>query len=352
DIKGAFIRGQFDVTGRVKSGVANVLAVKITPPPHPGIAHEESLTAGVGENGGMMALDGPTFIASEGWDWIPSVRDRNTGLWQDVTLLATGDARIGDAQVVTTLPRADNSQADVEITVPIENLGDRPARVTVDAAFDDVRVEKTVLVAPGVGEVRFTPAEFPALSVRDPRLWWPNGYGEPALHGLTLTTSVDGQASDRRQLRFGMRQITYELSLMNPSGHLRRVEVDVARARQLGQDVTDGSHDGLRKVPDGWATSLTAVGDTSPAVRDVPETGLSPFLVIKVNGRRIAARGGNWGTDDWRKRVERERLEPYFRLHRDANLNTIRNWVGQNTEEVFFDLADEYGLLVMNDFWA
>ena len=56
--------------------------------------------------------------------------------------------------------------------------------------------------------------------------------------------------------------------------------------------------------------------------------------------------------DDLLKRVSRERLEPYFRLHHDAHLNIIRNWVGQNTEEVFFDLADEYGLLVWNDFWA
>jgi hypothetical protein len=77
--------------------VANALAVKVSPPPHPGLAHEESLTAGVGENGGMMALDGPTFIASEGWDWIPSVRDRNTGLWQDVVLRSTGPARLGDS---------------------------------------------------------------------------------------------------------------------------------------------------------------------------------------------------------------------------------------------------------------
>jgi beta-galactosidase/beta-glucuronidase len=56
--------------------------------------------------------------------------------------------------------------------------------------------------------------------------------------------------------------------------------------------------------------------------------------------------------DDMLKRVSRERLEPFFRLHRDANLNIIRNWVGQSTEEVFFELADEYGLLVWNDFWA
>jgi len=47
----------------------------------------------------------------------------------------------------------------------------------------------------------------------------------------------------------------------------------------------------------------------------------------------------------------RERLEPYFQLHRNAHLNIIRNWLGQDTEEVFYDLADEYGLLILNDFW-
>ncbi|MGR4862762.1 glycosyl hydrolase 2 galactose-binding domain-containing protein [Caulobacter sp. LARHSG274] len=352
DIEGAFVRGRFDVTGRLKPGARNAVAVKISPPPHPGLAHEESLTAGVGENGGMQALDGPTFIASEGWDWIPSVRDRNTGLWQDVVLRSTGAARLGDSHVVTTLPRADNSQADVEITAPVENLSDAPVQVTVRAAFDDVAVEKTATLAPGAGEVRFSPAEFPQLSVRNPKLWWPNGYGEPALHKLALTTLVDGQVSDRQDSRFGMRQMTYELSLMDSDGDLRRVEVDFAKARQLGQDITDGSHEGVRKVADGWATSLTKVGETSPAVRDVPDTGLTPYLVLKVNGVKIAARGGNWGTDDWRKRVSRQRLEPYFRLHRDAHLNIIRNWVGQNTEDVFYDLADEYGLLVLNDFWA
>jgi hypothetical protein len=56
--------------------------------------------------------------------------------------------------------------------------------------------------------------------------------------------------------------------------------------------------------------------------------------------------------DDSRKRISRTRLEPYFRLHRAANLNIIRNWLGQNTEDVFYDLADEYGLLVLNDFWV
>lgn len=44
DVKGAFIRGIFNVTGKLKPGQPNVLAVRISPPPHPGIAHEESVS--------------------------------------------------------------------------------------------------------------------------------------------------------------------------------------------------------------------------------------------------------------------------------------------------------------------
>ena len=77
-ITGAFIRGVFDVTGVVKVGQMNVLAVRVSPPPHPGIPQEQSIKGGPGENGGLMCLDGPTFVATEGWDWIPAVRDRDT----------------------------------------------------------------------------------------------------------------------------------------------------------------------------------------------------------------------------------------------------------------------------------
>ena len=55
--------------------------------------------------------------------------------------------------------------------------------------------------------------------------------------------------------------------------------------------------------------------------------------------------------DDGMKRVSREHLEPYFRLHKEANFNMIRNWTGESTEEVFYQLCDEYGMLVFNDFW-
>src|SRR6202044_1124022 len=97
--------------------------------------------------------------------------------------------------------------------------------------------------------------------------------------------------------------------------------------------------------------SLATGSELSPSIQSIAETGAGPYLVIKVNGVRIASRGGNWGMDDAMKRVWRERLEPYSRVHHDAHENIIRNWVGQSTEQSFYDLADEYGFLIWNDFW-
>lgn len=367
-IKGAFIRGVFDVTRILKSGQLNVLAVRVSPPPHPGIPQEQSIKGGPGGNGGMMCLDGPTFVATEGWDWIPAIRDRDTGIWQPVIISAGGAVNIGDPQVVTKLPLPDISSARVDITVPLENLSDKPVHGRLNAAFEKVSITKDVTLAPGSNTVKLTPAEFAQLTVQNPRLWWPNGYGKPELYHLKLTFTEDGKTSDVKQLRFGIREITYELSLLDNAGHLRRVEFDPTATGETGPQVVDVTHQGMREIPSsdpklellpdaereqvhGWVASVAHGEDASPALRTIADTQTAPYLVIKVNGVRIACRGGNWGMDDARKRVSRARLEPYFRLDRDAHLNIIRNWVGQSTEEVFYDLADEYGMLVWNDFW-
>jgi hypothetical protein len=383
-IKGAFIRGTFDVTGKLLAGKENALAVQISPPPHPGIPQEQSIAAGPGPNGGMMCLDGPTFVATEGWDWIPAIRDRDTGIWQDVTLTVTGQVKIGDPQVITSLPLPDTTRADVDIDVPLVNASGEAVHGELTAAFDRTTVAKHLTLPPGETVVHLTPAEFHQLTVSHPRLWWPNGYGKPELYQLNLKFSGDGGESDSRQLHFGIREVSYELSLLDSSGNLRRVEVFPTKAKLRGEQVVDVTHEGMREVPlplseramalkqasafaarmnpaqaekvraymmQTWVASLLPAADSSPAVRPVQDERAAPYLIIKVNGVRIAARGGNWGMDDMRKRVSRDRLEPYFRLHRDANLNIIRNWVGQNTEQVFYDLADKYGLMVWNDFW-
>jgi hypothetical protein len=249
-----------------------------------------------------------------------------------------------------SLPRTDT--ADVIIRVPVRTYGTKPVSAVIDATIGDVHVQKLAVFNPGVSQLELAPAEFPQLRFAHPRLWWPNGYGSPDLYTLTLVAQVSGLQSDAKAVRFGIRQITYELSLFDHHGSLRRVEIDPAAASVRHELLVDVSHGAIKRTANGWAESLTVAGESSPAVHDIGSTSLTPYLAIRVNGVPIAARGGSWGMDDSRKRVSREHLEPFFRLHREAHLNIIRNWLGQNTEDVFYDLADEYGLLILNDFWA
>jgi len=361
---GAFIRGKFDVSSLLVA--ENVLAVRVSPPPHPGIAHEQSIKGGPGDNGGIQVMDGPTFSATEGWDWIPGIRDRNTGIWQDVTLTATGAVEVGDLNVITTLPKPDRSEADIEIETPLTNTSNTAIEGELTATFDDVKVTKHVRLEPGDSVQRLKPEEFTQLKVQHPKLWWPNGYGDPTLHTLKVGFTQGGKLSSERQIEFGMRELSYETSLFDVTGHLRRVEVLPSRTHDEALPLINETHEGIRQIDDqtpnqgqpvpdwmrhAWVHSLEPGAVGSPSIRSVEGNWPGTDLVIKVNGVRIAARGGNWGMDDSRKRVSIEHLEPYFRLHRDAHVNMIRDWMGQDSEESFYALADKYGIMVWNDFW-
>lgn len=161
EITGAFIHGSFDVTSVVHPGQQNAIAVLIDPPPHPGIPHEQSIAGGPGENGGIMALDGPTFAATEGWDWIPGIRDRNMGLWQPVTLRGSGDITIENPAIDTTLPLPDTSRADIAIRVPLQNATNASVRGELTVSFDDVSLRVPVAVFPGWDRSHTSPGAVP-----------------------------------------------------------------------------------------------------------------------------------------------------------------------------------------------
>lgn len=350
NMKGAFIRGEFDITDIAKKGGENILAVHLFPPYNPGIPHEQSMVAGQGLNGGVLSTDGPTFISSIGWDWIPGIRDRNTGIWQDVRLKTTGSIRLGDPLVTTDILLPDTTRANITIQTNIRNSSSETVRGTLSAKIENINISLPYTLAPKEEKLLiFSPGQFKELNMNNPRLWWPNGYGKPELYELELTAKEDDKLSDARKLKFGIREMSYEL-MVNDGNKNIRVAYTPNSTVNKGKPVFDYENR-VNFTKDNQLATIAKGADTS-GLEILPDNDpIGPFFAIRVNGVRIFCRGGNWGMDDGMKRVSRERLEPYIRLHRDANFNIIRNWTGETTEEDFYALCDEYGMLVWNDFW-
>ncbi len=300
-MKGAFKRGIYDVTDLVKPGDKAAIAVLVKPQPHPGDPHEHTIADGMGLNGGVTAIDGPTFLSTIGWDWLPAIRDRNTGIWREVFLTSTGPVLVKDPLVTTDLPLPKTDSADVAIATTVENVTDAPQKGTLRAQFGDVTVEKQVeLEAKSSQKITFDAKAYPSLHLVNPKLWWPNGYGAPNLYDVKLSfvqdksgsdkSSSDKSVSDSTAFQAGVRKISYS-------------------------------------VPD------------------------SDNLTVSVNGVKVFIRGGDWGLDEGMKRIPRERLEAQIRMHQLANINLIRNWVGQSTGEDFYALCDKYGILLWDEFF-
>ncbi|HWI55749.1 MAG TPA: beta galactosidase jelly roll domain-containing protein, partial [Bacillota bacterium] len=211
-IKGAFTRGRFDVTRLVKMGGPNALAVHVLPQPHPGETHEKTVATGTGPNGGITGVDGPTFLCSIGWDWIPTIRDRDTGIWQDVTLSATGPVVVQDPFVTSDLPLPRTDTADLTVHATVSNATDTAQSGVLSGVIEGIKFQQELSLAPKEARtLTFSPANVSALHVRKPRLWWPNGYGPQNLYKLHLAFAAKGAVSDEQDVTFGIRKITYAL---------------------------------------------------------------------------------------------------------------------------------------------
>ena len=168
-IRGAFIRGIFDITAHVQPGKKAILAVLITPQPHPGIPHEHTLRAGLGPNGGITAIDGPTFLSTLGWDWIPAMRDRDSGIWQKVFLSATGPVLLKDPLVTTDLPLPKTDSTDVAVQATLENVSDQPQKGVLQGTIENINFEQPVELDPhSIKTVSFDAKTTSALHMEHP----------------------------------------------------------------------------------------------------------------------------------------------------------------------------------------
>jgi len=288
-IEGAFILGKFDVTDLIKPGQKNIIAVLIFKNDNIGVVTEQSAKS-PDKNGGILGADNPTFHASIGWDWIPTIRGRNIGLWNDVFLNVTGSVTIENPFVLTDLALPDTAAADLNIEVTLQNHKAEAVTGTLSGKYGDVNFDEKVSLQPSESKVvKLNPSTHPALHLKNPKLWWPKGYGEPNLYDVELVFKTTDGISDKKSFKSGVRKMTFD------------------------------------------------------------ET--NQILNIYVNGRRFIARGGNWGFPESNLQYRGREYDIAVAYHADMNFNMIRNWVGQTGDDEFFEACDRHGVMVWQDFW-
>lgn len=284
--KGMFLRKSFNITGLLSKDGDNRLAVIVYPPDPVGDPN-----GGQGGDGTIARNVSHQYVA--GWDWIRPIRDRNTGIWDKVYIEKTGTVNLRDPHVVTLVPGLRNTggkQADaiVKVAATLQNTSARPVTGTLRYELSGNKVSKQVTV-PANSSVEVA---LPDLSLKNPKLWWPAGYGKQDLYAINLEFLQGSRISDSEDVSFGVRQIQTE---WNPT----------TRSRQ-----------------------------------------------IRVNGQKIFIKGGNWIISDAMLRFSPQRYDAEIRYHRDMNLNLIRIWGGALVERPeFYEACDRYGLLVLQDFW-
>ena len=287
-MEGAFIRGQFNVTDLLQEGT-NVLAVEIIKNEHIGAIKEKNKQS-TDFNGGILGADNPTFHATIGWDWIPTMRGRNIGIWNDVTLTSTGAVTLQDPFVQTALALPDTTQATLTPEIIVKNHAGKPVEGILSGKVGDITFEQPVKLAANEEKtVVFDATQFPQLKMKNPRLWWPNGYGTPHLYDANFTFRLNNEISDQKDFKVGIRQMDFD----------------------------EKNH----------------------------------VLNLYINGRRFIGMGGNWGFSESNLNYRGREYETAVAYHAAMNFTMMRNWVGMIGDEELYDACDKYGIMVWQDFW-
>ena len=286
DVSGHMLRSKFDVTHLVKKSGKNAIAVLITDP-------DQKKTRKAKDPYGVACS--PSYLAGAGWDWMPYVPGRLAGITGNTYLMVTGDVVMEDPWVRSELPTL--QKAELSISTNVRNASSSPKKVVVSGVIQpgNISFSKEVQVEGGAtAGLSISKEDIAQLVIDQPKLWWPNGYGDPNLYTCKLTCSVDGEVSDVKDLTFGIKKYEYKM-VDNVVGY--------------------------------------------------------PVLTFFINGQKIYLKGGNWGMSEYLLRCQGKEYETKIRLHKEMNYNMIRLWTGCVTDDEFYDYCDKYGIMVWNDFW-
>ena len=189
EVHGAFMRGRAEITSLIQAG-ENVIAIRVSGGQHPGIVKQKTL-ASPDINGGDTGADAPSFQATVGWDWIPTMRGRATGIYDDVYITLDGAFSLSDPMVTTTLAKGDTA-ASMTPRVVVTNNENTPQSGRIEGTIGALSFATDISLAPHESrEVSFSPHDYAVLLNRRMKLWWPNGYGTPYLYNASFCMGGD-----------------------------------------------------------------------------------------------------------------------------------------------------------------
>jgi beta-mannosidase len=221
-----------------------------------------------------------------GWDWGP--RFVTSGIWKPVRLEAWDKVRIADFAIHQRDVSKTVAHLDAEVEVDAASAG--PAKVNVQ--FSDSGKPVTVIATVSV-HAGHNVIDLP-IEIRQPKLWFPAGYGDQPLYEFTASVSTTEQSADQRKVKAGLRSIV------------------------------------LHRELDKWGRSFEFV----------------------VNGIPVFAKGADViPFDSFPNRVTTANYRRILQSARDANMNMVRHWGGGYYEtDEFYSICDELGIMVWEDF--
>ncbi len=219
-------------------------------------------------------------------DWNPRPQDENMGIWRTVYLEISGDVSIGNTYVESDLNLITPIEASLTVKTSLKNNSSKHIKGILKGKIENINFSYPVQIEPGQAvELTLTPAQIPALHIKNPRLWWCNNLGSPELYHLDLSFEANGETTDKQKATFGIRKIEM---YTNAAGHKG----------------------------------------------------------FKLNGKEVLIKGAGW-TDDIFLRDSLQRIETQIQYVKHMNLNTIRleGFWGNNQD--IYDLCDKYGIMIM-----
>jgi beta-mannosidase len=284
-----FIPHAFDVTKFVREG-ENDLAVLFRSPVVESQFSEIAAIGNAGSTSELEAFRKPAHMI--GWDILP--RFISAGIFRDARVVVRRTERIRDyfcAQLdIDVERRSAQYMLDLRLEGPFRRLDTSEIEVTVSR-------KGKVVARPRARVYHWTPRV--RFGIKDADLWWPLGFGEPALYDVKVEWRdiATKEVLSEKSFRLGVRKLEFILS-----------DYDIAT-----------------KKP-----------------------GEMKFV---VNGKPCFMRGTSWVPVDALHCRDKDRIIPTLELVREANCNMIRVWGGGLYEpEMFWDWCDENGVLVWQDF--